>query len=298
MAVVIATDPYRRTYYSRCCTTATWFCVAIYILIFLVPFLLSNIQHNLWRSRFEVLDTGSINFQGNIALIAKAEGFSVFDQFLPTMSNNQFSSATLLSEIGSIKSDTVKFTLRVLTTSTSFSGNLYVFLNYNSNSTDLKYINFTDIMVLPITVLPTQNFIRVTGTYYLDQRQQFNISKAVAQTYSVDAFEEYKKSKNILNVLNAFSNNDFKIGTSVFSYSSQSFVKGFEVSVSLERSFRKIKVSPSVASVLRNSWPIYLGLFIPIAIALRFVLKEAYLYQLFQTSSTVKFGDTEIHRIF
>lgn len=298
MALIIAQDTYRRTYYSRCCSTATWFCVIIYILIFLVPFLLSNIQHNLWRARYEVIDTGKVNFQGNLVLIVNNQGYSVFDQFLPTISNSQFSSATLISEVASSESDTITFTLRVLTSNPNFAGEIYLFLNYNAESTDLKYLNFTDVVPIPITVTSSSNSIRVTGNYFLDQRGQYNISDAVAQKYAKDAFEMYKSNRNVLDAYNTMLSQTFKMGIKTMTYSSKSPVNGFEVSVKLDRSYKRVKVTPSVASVLRVSWPVYLGLFIPIALFLRFIMKESYLYQLFPTTNCLKFGDKEIHRIF
>lgn len=300
MAVVIATDPYRRTFYSNCCSTATWFCVIIYILIFLVPFLLSNIQHNLWRARYEVQDTGKIDFNGNIVYIGGNQGFAVFDQFVPTISNAQFSSASLVSDVGSANSDTVKFTLRVYTDlpATGISGDIFIFLSYNSYSSDLKYLNFTDVVPIPITVTPDANVVKVTGSYFLDQKSQYNISEAVRQSYSKNAFEMYQASRNVLDVYNKLSGQPFKIGLRTDPYSAKSSFNGFEIQVNLERSFKRIKVTPSVASVLRNSWPVYIGLFIPVAIFLRFLMKQGFQYQLFPTSNSVKFGDTEIHRIF
>lgn len=298
MALIITQNTYRRTFYSSCCSTATWFCVIVYILIFLLPFLLSNIQHNLWRARYEMQDVGKINFQGNVALIANNQGYSIFDQFLPTLSTAQFSAATLVSEVGSTDSNSIKFTLRVLTSNPNFSGDLFLFVSYNSNSTDLKYLNFTDVVSIPLTVTPTANSVKVSGSYFLDQRSQYNISEAVALRYAKDAFESYKNTRNIFEVNNMMTTQAFRMGAKTVFYSTQSNFKGFEVTVRLDRTFKRIKVSPSVASVIRNSWPVYLGLFIPIALFLRFLMGQAFIYKLFPTTNNVKFADTEIHRIF
>ena len=298
MVFTLAEETYRRTYHSRCCTTATWFCVGIYILIFLVPFLLSNVQHNLWRSNYEILDKGKTSFEGNAVLLANNQGFCLFKGFKPTLETNQFSSITMTSTVDSLNSNTIDLNLRVLTSNPSFSGELYLFVNYDSNSTSLKYLGFTDVVMIPLEVTPTLNSVTAIGYYFLDQSEQYSISKGVTGKYSQDAFEQYKTSLNVQDVYSRRLSNPFKISTSLSKYKESASFTGFEVKIRLYRTFKNINISPSVASVLRVSWPVYLGLFMPIAALLRTIMRQIFKFRLFQVTSSLRLYDGHSNNAF
>lgn len=288
MSITLAEESFRRTYHANCCSSAAIFCCIMYVLIFLVPFLLGNLQHNLWRGRYGRVDPGKISFNGNAILMADDKGFAVYNSFLQTLDTNQFTSSLLSSEAGTTDTNEIDIKLRVLTSSPTFEGELYIFVNYNSNSTDLKYLNFTDVIMVPVRISPQQNLITVIGTYYLDQNQQYSLQEAIENKYVFDTFEQYKKSLNILNVFNKRLSNPFKISASFNSYTSPAAFDGFEVRVQLMRDYRYINRSPSLAAVLRNTWPVYLGLFIPVALFLRFIMREAYRFRLFQVTTSIR----------
>ena len=136
-------------------------------------------------------DSGYMKFDGNIVLMANMQEFSTFNAFLPTLTNTEFSSNTLTSQLDVASTGEINMKLRVLTTNTSFSGQLYAFITYNSNSSDLKYLNFTDLIMIPVTVTPGLNSVTVTGNYFLDQRVLYDMSDAVLQKYTTDAFAQY-----------------------------------------------------------------------------------------------------------
>lgn len=294
----MAEETYRKTYHAKCCTTATWFCVVVYIIIFIVPFLLSNVQHNLWRSSYELLDSGKTSFEGNAVLLASNQGFSVFKAFTASIDTNEFSSVTMTSTVDSQDSNSINLNIRVLTANPSFSGELFLFINYNSNSSSLKYLNFTDVVMIPLDISPTLNSVTAIGTYYLDQSEQYSTAKAVENKYNLDTFEQYKSSKNVQDVYSKRLANPFKIATSLSTYRVASAFSGFEIKVKMFRTFKNIAISPSVASVLRVSWPIYLGLFIPIALFMRAIMRDTFRFRLFPVTTSLRLFDGHRTKLF
>ena len=132
----------------------------------------------------------------------------------------------------------------------------------------------------------------------LKQRRTYELESAVNDTYRFNSLRRYLDTGSIYEANLERANKNFYLAVESQSFDSQVAGKFYEVEVKLYRALSRIRRTPTISDVIRNAWPVYLGLFIPICICLRFVMKESFQYQLFQTSTSIKIGETEIHRVF
>lgn len=299
---IIAEDPYRRTYHARCCSTAAWCCIITYIVIFILPFLMSNYQKNLWRGNYEVYDTdGIIDFEGNVVLIAGPDKeFSTMKEFAGgRASYNRFGSVQVTTEAWSAEDENLNVKVRIIGSDfNSFSGYLYMFVRYESNL--LYKLSFEDLLRFPVSVEKNGLNVQYTiGEISMVQNDLYRIDNAVGGNYKLNSSQFYLDSNfNILSTYNNRLNKDFHLDSTQSSYKSSSPFDGFEINLQLFRGMSKIRREPTISDVLRNSWPTYLAFFIPIALFLRYILKEAYQYQLFPTTVSIKCGETMMHKLF
>lgn len=302
MPITLASEPFRRTYYSPLCSTTTLFCVVIYLCVFIIPFILSNYQKNIWRGNFELIDEDSeLKFTGNLYFLGGAQQ----DQQVSTFKTLKLAGATNPGpsyelSYNSIKtaSDDIVITLKVYSKTAqtaSVSEFLYLFLNYTSNT--IKGLQFTDLIRVPVTFTPEANSVTIFGTVFLEQTDPYNAEKA--STYSFDATKTFISSAyNIFKAFTERSKKNFKLAVRSQSFARKVALDGYsEVKVILNREHQPIRAYPTISSVLRNSWPTYLAFFIPVAIFFRLILRESLKYRLFSSTSSIKVGDDEIYRV-
>lgn len=303
MPITLASEPFRRTYYSTLCSTTTLFCILIYLCVFIIPFILSNYQKNIWRGNFEVVDSDSeLKFTGNLYFLGgpdPSHQVSTFKTLKLPGASAAGPSYDLSYNSMKTPSDDIVINLKVYhqtPLTSSVSEFIYLFMKYTSNT--IKGLQFTDLIRIPVTFTPTANSVTIYGTIFLEQSDLYNAEKA--SSYSFDSTATFiSSSYNIFKTFNERSKKTFKLAVRSQSFSRRVALEGFyEANIILNRENLPVRAYPTISSVLRNSWPTYLAFFIPIAMFFRLILRESLKYRLFSSTSSIKVGDDEIYRVF
>ena len=296
MIVTLYKEPYHKTYYSSCCSAATWCCVLMYIGALSLPFLLVNTDRSLFKRDYEVFDDANLTFTGLVTFnVAEVTAFSTAISLYNAPEN--FASVgglRLTSEVQFNQTSDIKLSLKILDPlTTDLSGTMYVFVNYTSNT--FKKLYFTDVVKIPVYIPSDSSTIHIRGSIFLEQTADYDLDTAVSGGYIFDSQDlYYKLSFNEGATWSDRQSKIFKLGTNTNSFVVSNGNAGKEIKLTLRRQFNKVRKSPTVAEVIRQSWPSYFAFLLPILLIFRYILAEAFSFQLFRTSVVWNAGEVKI----
>ena|SRR3990167_1205151 len=296
MIVTLYKEPYHKTYYSGLCSAATVCCVLVYIGAISIPFLLVNIDRSLFKQSYEVFDDSNMTFTGLVTFnVGEVSAFSTAISLYK--SPEDFASVgaiRLKTEFQFEQTSDIKLSLKILDPiTTDLSGTMYLFLNYTSNT--FKKLYFVDVVKIPVYIPADSDTVSIRGSIFLEQTAEYDLDTAVGGGYIFDSQDlYYKLSFNEGATWSDRQTKLFRLGTTTNSFLSSNSNSGKEIKLTLRRQFSKVRKSPTVAEVIRSSWPTYFAFLLPIMFLFRYVLAEAYSYQLFKTSVVWSAGEVKI----
>lgn len=299
----IAEKAYKRKYHSNCCSTATYFCVFIYFLIFTVPFLLANFQKNLWRIDNSISDGGTLVFENKVIVVtSEKKSYSTLDQFKKDWSEDRYHAAEYESLLQTDSDTDINFRVKFYpTTSTGLTGHLYFFLNYQSPATGDFRLKFNNMLRIPFQLNNSAlNKLTIVGEVTVSQKDIYTISDYTLGKYSIDAWKAFEDNSESLEIAyQTASKGNFSMKPKTRSYFSiTSPRQAVEIEVRLRKKQWTISMTNNIAALLRNGWYLYLAFFIPVYYLLRMFMREVFRFQLFSPSITLEIGELELRAVY